>query len=792
MCPKRNWLRAMAMIVLFGTAESFVGPNASAQTTTAAIPAPTVTLSVNGPSGGTSYNGWPLVIQVDLYHPDFAADDTAVTPIPLTLNSGSWADAVRLTVTDSTGAQVNWPLHQVLRPTGADASITLDAQRSGHLAWWVAPADTAGLPAGSFQIAAVLDTSAVTDPTLFQGQSYSVPVTVAMGAEPSVLLPDQTESKYLLAAFYDTLAGSNTQAMTDVNTLLTSQPQNIRGLMAKGQLLEASGDAANALASYEMAVDAFYTVTPNPPEPPVELLERAASLRSAAISQSAALPAPHVSLQLQNFAQTSPGIYGLDLQVTNNGAGVANNFAISEITFLTETGSGQVSLDTSVPSQLPATLDSLPAGASGTLHFSLAVPAGVSTFLASETANVQNVIGSSSPVSGSETVYVVTLGPSFTSGNTTSFNVGTAGNFAVTATGAPPPALSEAGALPGGVSFTDGGNGAGTLAGTAAVGSGGLYGFTLQAANGVGSGVTQNFTLVVNEGATITSASSTTFTVGTAKTFSVKTTGYPAPTLSESGTLPSGVSFSAGALSGTAAAGTGGVYPLTFKAANGVATASQSFTLAVDEATNFTSAAAATFTQGNLGSFTIACSGFPTATISESGALPAGVTFVNNGNGTATLAGTPGAAGMFNLVFACSNSSSASATQNFVLTVTGGGGGSGASLIVSPTSVDFGKVQSGHRASKDITLTNNGSVAVRIDRIYLTFAPHTDRDAFRFTRTCGLRLNVGASCTVRVEFDADDPGRASAVLDIVDSAARSPQTVTLTGTALAENRKGLR
>ena len=33
--------------------------------------------------------------------------------------------------------------------------------------------------------------------------------------------------------------------------------------------------------------------------------------------------------------------------------------------------------------------------------------------------------------------------------------------------------------------------------------------------------------------------------------------------------------------------------------------------------------------------------GVPTATLSETGALPAGVTFTDNGDGTATLAGTP-------------------------------------------------------------------------------------------------------------------------------------------------------
>ncbi len=82
----------------------------------------------------------------------------------------------------------------------------------------------------------------------------------------------------------------------------------------------------------------------------------------------------------------------------------------------------------------------------------------------------------------------------------------------------------------------------------------------------------------------ITSVNSTTFTVGTAGSFTVTATGFPTPTLSEIGTLPSGVTFdpTTGVLSGTPAAGTLGAYPLTFTAANGVTpNATQSFTLTV-------------------------------------------------------------------------------------------------------------------------------------------------------------------------------------------------------------------
>src|SRR5581483_11198971 len=47
---------------------------------------------------------------------------------------------------------------------------------------------------------------------------------------------------------------------------------------------------------------------------------------------------------------------------------------------------------------------------------------------------------------------------------------------------------------------------------------------------------TQTFTLTVDESAAFSSPASTTFTAGTAGTFTVTASGFPAPTLSESGT----------------------------------------------------------------------------------------------------------------------------------------------------------------------------------------------------------------------------------------------------------------
>ena len=268
----------------------------------------------------------------------------------------------------------------------------------------------------------------------------------------------------------------------------------------------------------------------------------------------------------------------------------------------------------------------------------------------------------------------VNAAPAITSANNTGFTVGTAGSFTVTTTGFPVPALSETVALPTGVSFNDNGNGTGTLSWTAAVASG-SYSLSFTAGNGVLPNATQTFTLAADSAPAITSSNSTTATAGTAGSFTVTTTGFPIPALSETVVLPTGVSFTdnkngTGTLAWTAAVASGS-YGLSFTASNGVLpNATQSFTLTVDSAPSFTSANSTTFTVGVAGSFNVTTKGLPTPALSETAALPTGVSFKDNGNGTGTLSWTAAvASGSYALSFTASNGVLPNATQSFTLSV---------------------------------------------------------------------------------------------------------------------------
>jgi large repetitive protein len=97
--------------------------------------------------------------------------------------------------------------------------------------------------------------------------------------------------------------------------------------------------------------------------------------------------------------------------------------------------------------------------------------------------------------------------------------------------------------------------------------------------NGSSASVSQK----VNAKPIFTSASSTSATVSRPFSFQVTATGYPVPTFSESGRLPTGVTFNAttGVLSGTPAAGTAGTYTIIITATNSAGSTSQTFKLTV-------------------------------------------------------------------------------------------------------------------------------------------------------------------------------------------------------------------
>ena len=90
----------------------------------------------------------------------------------------------------------------------------------------------------------------------------------------------------------------------------------------------------------------------------------------------------------------------------------------------------------------------------------------------------------------------------------------------------------------------------------------------------------------------------------------------------------------------------------------------------IGQSPSFASANNAAFTFGGAGTFTVTTTGgVPTPSLTKTGSLPSGVTFTDKSNGTATLAGNPGAAGNFPLTITAHNGYGADVSQSFTLAV---------------------------------------------------------------------------------------------------------------------------
>jgi hypothetical protein len=130
--------------------------------------------------------------------------------------------------------------------------------------------------------------------------------------------------------------------------------------------------------------------------------------------------------------------------------------------------------------------------------------------------------------------------PRFTSASTASFAVGAARSFEVAVDQARA-TIAAAGPLPRGVTYSPGANGTGILSGTPRPGSGGAYAIRLTATDSAGAMAQQLLTITVNQAPSFTSGDTIWGTVLINVDLQITTTGYPAPQITLSGTLPSGL-----------------------------------------------------------------------------------------------------------------------------------------------------------------------------------------------------------------------------------------------------------
>jgi tetratricopeptide (TPR) repeat protein len=228
---------------------------------------PVLGLMVNRLGKIDTYQGWPVLVELELRHPRLFLRDEKVEPMVIASRGDSWAQAITLVVKNSKDQVVNFLFK--LKPL-AEAALTLDGEKMGSLSWWLAGEDSMTIPEGDYRIIARLDTTGVKKPGIWLGKVSSKPVMLHLSKEPSPLSEEQAEEKQVLLAACAKASGDRAKAMGYINTLLGTRPESLQGLALKGGLLEEAGDKMAAMKTYEKAIAIFNRKYPNA-DPPYEL-----------------------------------------------------------------------------------------------------------------------------------------------------------------------------------------------------------------------------------------------------------------------------------------------------------------------------------------------------------------------------------------------------------------------------------------------------------------------------------------------------------------------------------------
>jgi hypothetical protein len=239
---------------------------------------PIVSATLNGSSDAVLFLGQAGVFEVEIAHPDMWED--TLEPIRIELANGvSWTNAVKCNVFNAAGDAVTWPLW--MRPA-TNQTITLDQNQVGRLYFLISPQDTLALAPGNYTVQFILDTQANAAAGAWAGMADSIRMDVSVLAEPANLTDVQLARRAMQLAQYYALKEDYSAALNALDLLLATQPRSLEALRMKAAVLEATGNATDALTLLDNAFGIFTQDNPNPPEPPRELLNQLYVLQTIA------------------------------------------------------------------------------------------------------------------------------------------------------------------------------------------------------------------------------------------------------------------------------------------------------------------------------------------------------------------------------------------------------------------------------------------------------------------------------------------------------------------------------
>ena len=419
--------------------------------------------------------------------------------------------------------------------------------------------------------------------------------------------------------------------------------------------------------------------------------------------------------------------------------------------------------------------------------------------------------GTGTPASQDFTL-TVDQAPKFTGPKNATFVVGADNAITLGTVGFPTPTITDSDTLPDWLSVTDNGDGTVTISGTPDTGSEGTYSLHLTASNGIGSDATRTFPRTVATAATATASTEIDSSpTGVNEAFDVNVN----VSVPDSEDIPvgsvklyaDGQYLGVGTLDGSGnttisvASGisAGGLYDLTavYVPGSGYATtyapSSDVGTIEIDQAPSFVSPDTTEFDVGTSGAFLVETAGYPTATLTESGSLPSGETFTDNGDGTALITGTTTASpGIYPITITADDGIGDTTTQTLNI-------GVGTFVVDSsadPTDLTPGTLRAVAAANAEAAAGISSSIVFSgISEVDLTQGPIEVTAA---TSGAGILIAGGGSVTIdgdtaNIIFTLDDQASVTLSNLVIDNGSGNPgiaaqpgSALTITGTTISE------
>ncbi len=228
-------------------------------------PAPDISIAANGGSSNL-YAGWPLIVHMTIMNSNNGNPNGSADPLVISLPSGVWTDALSITVLTSSGATAHWPLKLVGTPS--DTVLTLATTEYVQASWQMSAADVTALAPGDYTLSASIQ---VSNSTGWNGLVQSVPLSLTVGAEPTLTTDQQAEKTFQLAEFAVN-SDDLVTAVTETQQLRIAQPNNPAAAAIAANILNLAGYEPLAFLQYSDALYTYYQLNPTPVEAPFNFL----------------------------------------------------------------------------------------------------------------------------------------------------------------------------------------------------------------------------------------------------------------------------------------------------------------------------------------------------------------------------------------------------------------------------------------------------------------------------------------------------------------------------------------